>query len=83
MRADRSSWTRAEAEAKMAEGWAQLQAALAGLSEEELTQPVTLRLRDSAPQPLGTWAMMAYRTFISRFAQINYIQTLYGDSDFH
>jgi len=26
---------------------------------------------------------MTYRTFISRMAQINYIQTLYGDFESH
>jgi hypothetical protein len=53
------------------------------LSDEKLDEPLTLPMGGGMTLPVGAWLMMAYRSFISRTAQINYIQTLYGDFDRH
>jgi hypothetical protein len=42
-----------------------------------------MTMHGEVAMPLSAWIMLAYRTFVSRFAQINYIQTLYGDFGFH
>lgn len=82
-RAERADWTREQALEKLEAGTRELLAAIEELSEDELDQDVTMTMHGSITKPLAAWIMQAYRTFISRFAQINYIQTLYGDSDFH
>ena len=82
-RAERASWTRADADQNMAKNWARLQTAIEALSEKELQTSITISMHGDVTMTLAAWAMMAYRTFISRFAQINYIQTIYGDTDPH
>jgi hypothetical protein len=57
--------------------------AVNSLSVEELDAPVTMPFGGGMTLPLAGWIMMAYRTYMSRFAQINYIQTLYGDFEPH
>lgn len=83
MRTERANWTKDDAVAAMNTNSAALYTALGTLSEEDLARPVTLPMGGGTTMPLSAWIMMAYRTFISRFAQINYIQTLYGDTDMH
>ena len=83
MKAERSGWTRTEAMTHLEMGWSHFKGVLESLSEEQLAMPVTLPIRGGMTAPMAAWAMQAYRTCISRFAQINYIQTLYGDSDSH
>ena len=83
MRAERADWTKDDALAAMNTKGAALYTALGTLSEEELAMPITMPMGGGTTMPLGAWIMMAYRTFISRFAQINYIQTLYGDTESH
>ena len=83
MKAERASWTKDDAVAAMNTGSAALYTAIGYLSEEELAMPVTMPMGGGMTMPLGAWIMMAYRAFIARFAQINYIQTLYGDSESH
>ncbi len=83
MKAERANWTKDDAVAAMNTGSAALYTAIGYLSEEELAMPVTMPMGGGTTMPLGAWIMMAYRAFISRFAQINYIQTLYGDSESH
>lgn len=81
--AERKDWTREHALEQLEINTRDLIAATEELSDEELAQDVTMSLHDGTTLPLAAWIMMAYRTFISRYAQINYIQTLYGDFDFH
>ncbi len=83
MKAERAAWTKDDAIAAMNTNSAALFTALGTLSEEDLNMPVTMPMGGGMTMPLGAWIMMAYRTFISRFAQINYIQTLYGDTESH
>ena len=83
MAGERADWTKDVALAAMNSNAAALYEALDSVSEEELAMPVTMPMGGGMTMPLGAWVMMAYRTFIARFAQINYIQTLYGDTESH
>ena len=80
---ERAVWSKADALEAMNTNAAALYQALETLSEAELAMPVTLAMGGGMTMPLGAWVMMAYRSLISRFAQINYIQTLYGDTESH
>jgi hypothetical protein len=80
---ERTDWTREIALAKLETATQKLLSELENLSEEELAQDVTMTMHSEVTMPLAAWIMLAYRTFVSRFAQINYIQTLYGDFGFH
>ena len=80
---ERADWTREVAMTALEENAQKLYAAIGELSEAELAQDVTMEIGGGMTMPLAAWIMMANRTFISRFAQINYIQTLYGDFDSH
>ena len=80
---ERAMWTKQDALDAMETNSAALYAAIEQLSEEDLAMPVTMPMGGGMTMPLGAWVMMAYRAFISRFAQINYIQTLYGDTESH
>lgn len=82
-RLEREPWTRADAQSFMATKSAALFAAVENLSEEQLAVPIHSVMGGGMTLPMGGWIMMAYRTCLSRFAQINYIQTLYGDFDSH
>ena len=83
MKAERANWSKADAIAAMNTNSATLYTAIGTLSEDDLAQPVTMPMGGGTTMPMGAWIMMAYRAFISRFAQINYIQTLYGDTESH
>jgi hypothetical protein len=80
---ERADWTREIALEKLAGATDELLAEIENLSEDELAQDVTMTMHSEVTMPLAAWLMLAYRTFVSRFAQINYIQTLYGDFGFH
>ncbi|BCM90596.1 hypothetical protein IAD21_02450 [Abditibacteriota bacterium] len=83
LKAERAGWTRQEALTQFELNWSRFKAALEPLTEEQLAAHVTVPMRGGMTAPLAVWIMMAYRSLISRFAQINYIQTLYGDFDSH
>ena len=83
LKTERADWTPEHAMKSLEENAQKLYTAIGELSEEELSQPVTMEIGAGMTMPLAGWIMMAHRTFISRFAQINYIQTLYGDFDSH
>lgn len=83
MAQERAGWSKEEALAQLETNFEALVAALEEAPEEELARPVTMSLGGGTTMPLAGWVMMAYRTFISRYAQINYIQTLYGDFEMH
>lgn len=83
LREERANWTREQALEELETQFANLRDELAQISEEELALPVTMPMARGMTMPLAGWAMMAYRTYTSRFAQINYIQTLYGDFESH
>lgn len=83
MRAERANWSKDDALAAMNTNSAAFYTAFGTLSEDDLAMPITMPMGGGTTMPLGAWIMMAYRTFISRFAQINYIQTLYGDTESH
>jgi hypothetical protein len=63
----------------MEANFAEYAAAWEGISEEDLKTPITMPFGPGMTAPLGVWAMIPHRACVSRFAQINYIQTLYGD----
>jgi hypothetical protein len=83
MAGERADWDKATALSRFEANFAALIAAVEELTQEELAAPVTMPIGGGMMQPLAGWIMMAYRTLISRFAQINYIQTLYGDFEMH
>ena len=83
LRAERQNWTREDAMRELDESTQKLYAAIGQMSDEELGKMVTAEVGGGMTLPLSAWMMMAHRTFISRFAQINYIQTLYGDFESH
>ena len=83
MKAERAAWTKDDALAAMNTNSAALYTALGTLSDDDLAQSITLPMGGGMTMSLGAWIMVAYRAFISRFAQINYIQTLYGDNEAH
>lgn len=80
---ERATWSKTDALDAMNTNSAALYTAIGALSDEDLAMPITMPMGGGMTMPLGAWIMMAYRTFISRFAQINYIQTLYGDAESH
>lgn len=84
LKAERENWTREDAMRALEDNAQKLYAAIEQLSNEELGKMVTAEVGGGLTFPLSAWMMMmAYRTFISRFAQINYIQSLYGDFERH
>ncbi len=83
MKAERANWSKNDALAAMHTNSGALYTAIGTLSEDDLAGPITMPMGGGTTMPLGAWIMMVYRSFISRFAQINYIQTLYGDSESH
>jgi hypothetical protein len=83
MAAERSAWDKATALEQGEKNFAALLEAVQQLSQEDLVAPVFMPLRGGRTMALAGWIMLAYRSSISRFAQINYIQTLYGDFEMH
>lgn len=79
----RAGWTREDTIEHLNRNTEQMIAAIRALPDEELSEPIHLPMGGGMTMPLAGWIMMAYRTFTSRFAQINYIQTLYGDFESH
>lgn len=79
----RAAWSKQDALDALETNHSALLKAIETLSDEELAQPITLAMGGGMTMPLAGWTMMAYRTYTSRFAQINYIQTLYGDMESH
>jgi hypothetical protein len=83
LRHERATWTRDDALQYLQWSTQQMLEEIQKLPEEKLEEPLTLPMGGGMTLPLGAWLMMAYRSFIARTAQINYIQTLYGDFDRH
>jgi hypothetical protein len=83
MREESAHWTREEAMQHLRTNTDAVLAAISALPEEQLETPLHLPMGGGMTMPLGGWIMMVYRTFTSRMAQINYIQTLYGDFESH
>jgi len=83
LRAERAGWTREEALAHLERNTLEFLEELNKVSDEKLDEPLSLPMGGGMTMPLGAWALIAYRAFTSRMAQINYIQTLYGDFDRH
>ncbi|RYG75297.1 DinB family protein [bacterium] len=81
--AESKSWTKEEALAAMETNFAEFIAAVNEVSEEDLQKPITMPFGPGMTAPMGVWAMIPHRACVSRFAQINYIQTLYGDFEGH
>jgi hypothetical protein len=81
---ERAGWTREQCMDKLRDNTAAAIEAIQAVPDAQLEEPVAVPMGDGEMSLLlGAWVLMVYRTFISRFAQINYIQTLYGDFDFH
>lgn len=84
LKAERENWTRENCLEKLHSNTAAAIEAIRATPDEDLEKPVTLPFGERGMTlPLGMWTLMAQRAFISRFAQINYIQTLYGDFEGH
>ncbi|HVF84895.1 MAG TPA: DinB family protein [Abditibacteriaceae bacterium] len=83
MTQERAHWTREESLEHLKSNTEEAIAAIRSLSEEKLAEPLHLPMGGGMTLPLGGWIMMIYRAFVSRMAQINYIQTLYGDFESH
>jgi len=83
MAQERAGWSRGDALTHMETAWSALKAAIEPLTDEQLAMPITMPMGGGTTAPLAFWVMMTYRNLVSRFAQINYIQTLYGDTDPH
>ncbi len=80
---ERSKWSREEALQHLKTNTEQLIQAINALPEEKLDEPLTMPMGGGMTLPTGAWLLMAYRSSMARTAQINYIQTLYGDFDSH
>lgn len=83
MKEERAAWSREHSLQLLEENTAKLLAEIESLSNEELEQDVTMPIRGGLTMPLANWILQAHRVMVSRTAQINYIQTLYGDFEFH
>ncbi len=83
MKQEREGWTRNECIERLNRNTEHLFTLIRALPDEELARLVTLSLGGGMTMPLAGWIMMTYRTFTNRYAQINYIQTLYGDFESH
>lgn len=83
LKQEREGWTRDETIGHLNENTEHLFTLVRALPDEELARPVTLPLGGGMTMPLAGWIMVAYRSFTNRYAQINYIQTLYGDFEPH
>lgn len=83
MTKERANWTRDDAIKYLQENTSALLETLRAMPDAALEQPLHLPMGGGMTMPLGGWVMMTYRAFVSRMAQINYIQTLYGDFESH
>lgn len=83
MATERATWSREDALTHMETNWSAFKAAIEPLTDEQLAAPITMPFNGGTTAPLAFWIMTTYRNFVSRFAQINYIQTLYGDLESH
>ena len=83
MAEERANWSREEALAHLKANTEALIEAIRALPEEKLDEPLSLPLGGGMTLPVGAWILTAYRSSMARTAQINYIQTLYGDFDRH
>ena len=83
MKAERENWTRDDALSHLQANCDRLLPLIELLPDEELAREITLPMGGGMTMPLAGWIMMTYRTLTNRFAQINYIQTLYGDNEPH
>ena len=79
MAQERATWTRQDALTHMELNYSKFKAAIEALSDEELAAPLTMPMGGGTTAPVAFWIMTTYRNLVARFAQINYIQTLYGD----
>lgn len=79
----RAGWTREEALEHLEKNSQDLLRELEDFSDEKLDEPLTLPLGGGHTLPWGAWILVSYRAMMSRTAQINYIQTLYGDFERH
>lgn len=85
MREERQSWSKADVLQHLEANHSALCQAVEAMSEEQLAEPLAIPMGPDFTMtlPRAGWAMMSHRAYVSRFAQINYIQTLYGDMEGH
>lgn len=83
MAQERANWTREETIEHLNKNTEAVIEAIRNTGEEKLAEPLHLPMAGGMTLPVSAWVMMVYRTFVSRMAQINYIQTLYGDFEPH
>ena len=80
---ERAEWTWDEAMYRLRENTRLLIETIEKMPDELLDEPAPLPMGGGMTMPLGAWILMAYRSFMTRTGQINYIQTLYGDFETH
>jgi hypothetical protein len=83
MAQERIAWSRDECVEKLRANTEAAIEAIRAVPDERLEEPLHLPMGGGMTLPLGVWMLMIYRTFAARTAQINYIQTLYGDFESH
>jgi hypothetical protein len=83
MAQERAGWSREDAFAHLEMNTRELIEEIEKLPAEKFDESLTLPMGGGMTKPVGAWILMAYRSFMSRTAQINYIQTLYGDMERH
>ena len=83
LKAESAAWTREETMQQLNDNTTKLLETLRATPDADLEKSLHLPMGGGMTMSLGAWMMMAYRTFVSRMAQINYIQTLYGDFESH
>lgn len=83
MAQERAGWTREQTMEHLHANTDAVIEAIRQVPDEMIEQPLHLPMGGGMTMPLGAWMLMVYRTFTSRMAQINYIQTLYGDFESH
>lgn len=82
-RDERGGWSKEDALAAFEANHAAMLELIESFSEEDLSTQITVEMGGGSTNPLSVWILMVYRTYVSRFAQINYVQTLYGDFKYH
>jgi len=83
MAQERAGWSRADAQTHLEMNWSEFKATVEGMTDEQLAVPVTMPFGGGTTAPMAFWLMLTYRVLVARFAQINYIQNLYGDHESH
>lgn len=83
LKAECENWSRDEMISHLQANCDALFPLINALSEEELAREISVPMGKEMTMTFALWILMTHRTITNRYAQINYIQTLYGDTEFH